>query len=357
MRKLWVIAAAVAAVASSEAFPQEQKLASEGRGLLPRPPAATREAPDRGSVLCRCVGRAFADGLRDGRGSELQTHLSRLRFSAGQATASPSPYHLPRSSIVLSGKGEISVAKQRLELTPLARTPPVPAGVPVEVVNSGEYPMVVERSDRGSKIAMLAIVRSISARIFCFLFAVAAAKAAQDDWLTYRHDSARTGAQPFASDLSDPVKISDLQVVAQFPPEASPAIAGGFKASPIVVRRHGLHRRRQRIFLCARCSVRRAQMAVPEGRGPRPARFVRAIRNFAGGCGSYGIPSSATFAIIKGQDAVIFGAPDPTPTPMAGVGSARLFALPLSADPNNPQPIWKSDIVAHVDCSQRKQSS
>ena len=82
---------------------------------------------------------------------------------------------------------------------------------------------------------MPAIVRSISTSIFCFLFAVAAAKAAQDDWLTYRHDSARTGAQPIASDLSDPARISGLHVVAQFPPEGSPAIAGGFKASPIVV--------------------------------------------------------------------------------------------------------------------------
>jgi outer membrane protein assembly factor BamB len=82
---------------------------------------------------------------------------------------------------------------------------------------------------------MLAIARSISVRIFCFLFAVAAAKAAQDDWLTYRHDSARTGAQAVASKLSDPAQISNLHVVAQFPPEGSPAVAGGFKASPIVV--------------------------------------------------------------------------------------------------------------------------
>jgi hypothetical protein len=82
---------------------------------------------------------------------------------------------------------------------------------------------------------MLAIARSISTLIFCSLFAVTAANAAQDDWLTYRHDNARTGAQPIASDLSDPARISGLHVVAQFPWEGSPAIAGGFKASPIVV--------------------------------------------------------------------------------------------------------------------------
>jgi outer membrane protein assembly factor BamB len=82
---------------------------------------------------------------------------------------------------------------------------------------------------------MLAIARPISTLIFCCLFAVAAAKAAEDDWLTYRHDSARTGAQPIASDLSDPARISFLRVLAKFPPDGSPPILGGFKASPIVV--------------------------------------------------------------------------------------------------------------------------
>jgi hypothetical protein len=83
---------------------------------------------------------------------------------------------------------------------------------------------------------MLAIARSIFTLIFCFLFAVSGAKAAQDDWFTYRHDSARTGAQPIASDLSDPAKISGLHVVAKFPPDGSPlTIPGGFAAAPIVV--------------------------------------------------------------------------------------------------------------------------
>jgi len=30
-----------------------------------------------------------------------------------------------------------------VELTPLARTPAIPAGAPIEVVNSGEYPVVL----------------------------------------------------------------------------------------------------------------------------------------------------------------------------------------------------------------------
>jgi hypothetical protein len=76
---------------------------------------------------------------------------------------------------------------------------------------------------------MRVIVRSISALILCFAFLVTPAGAAQDDWYTYRHDSARTGAQPVASDLSDPARISGLHVVAQFPPDGSSlVIAGGF---------------------------------------------------------------------------------------------------------------------------------
>jgi hypothetical protein len=79
---------------------------------------------------------------------------------------------------------------------------------------------------------MLTIVRSISAGLFCFPFAVATGKAAQDDWLTYRHDSARTGAQAIASDLSDPAKVSNMHVVAQFPPEGSLQSPGGSRRRP-----------------------------------------------------------------------------------------------------------------------------
>ena len=40
-----VIAAGIACLALATAFAQEPKLALEGRGLLPRPPAATPEGP------------------------------------------------------------------------------------------------------------------------------------------------------------------------------------------------------------------------------------------------------------------------------------------------------------------------
>jgi hypothetical protein len=57
-----------------------------------------------------------------------------------------------------------------------------------------------------------------------------------NEWYTYRYNNARTGAQPYASDLSDPTKVGRLRKlpVWQFPPTEE-GIAGGFKASPIVV--------------------------------------------------------------------------------------------------------------------------
>jgi outer membrane protein assembly factor BamB len=199
---------------------------------------------------------------------------------------------------------------------------------------------------------MLAIIRLISTCIFCFLLPVAAAKAAEDDWFTYRHDSARTGAQPIASDLSDPVRIAGLHVVAQFPPEGSPAIPGGFKASPIVVNGTAFIGDTNGFFYALDAASGALLWQYPKA-GDRPLLGSCGAGGY-GGYGTYGIATGATFAVIGGQNAVIFGAPDPSAQPFdptgIGWGSARLFALPLSADPSNPQPIWKSDIVATVNC-------
>lgn len=196
---------------------------------------------------------------------------------------------------------------------------------------------------------MLAIARSISARIFCVLFAVTAAKAADDDWLTYRHDSARTGAQRVLSDLSDPARISGLHVVAQFPPEGSPpgTTKGGFKASPIVVNGTAFIGGVNGVFYALDAASGALLWQYPRTTDPPLLGSCGKQGDPSYGTyGAYGIATGATFAVIGGQNAVIFGAPDPTAE--TGLGSARLFAFPLSADPNNPQPIWKSDIVAHV---------
>ena len=209
---------------------------------------------------------------------------------------------------------------------------------------------------------MRVLVRSICALSVCFLFAVAAAKAGEDDcqragaqgvvqaddWCTYRHDSQRTGAQPVQSDLTDPAKVSGLHVVGQYPPDGSAPIP--FAASPIVV--NGT------VFIG---DVNGVFYALDAASGALKWRYPKPGTALSGSCsppgnysfGQYGIRTGATFAVIGGQDAVIFGAPDPTAPPLDptghGFGSARLFAFPLSpADPDNPQPIWESDVIATV---------
>jgi hypothetical protein len=142
MHRLLVIAAGVAAVASSAAFAQEPKLAPEGRGLLPRPPAATPEAPDAhrfsvgpSGVLSRTVFETDED-------PNFRLIIRDFSFPPDKQ---PHTIALPSAAVLhlLSGKAEISVAKQRMGLTNLARTPPVPAGAPIEVVNSGESPVIL----------------------------------------------------------------------------------------------------------------------------------------------------------------------------------------------------------------------
>ena len=141
MCKFLVIAAGVAAVASSAAFAQQQELAPEGRGLLPRPPAATPEAPGAhrfsvgpSGVLSRTVFETDED-------PNFRLTFRDFSFPPGRQ---PHAVTLPSAAFlhVLSGKGEISVANQKMELTRLARAP-APADAPIEVVTSGEYPVVV----------------------------------------------------------------------------------------------------------------------------------------------------------------------------------------------------------------------
>jgi outer membrane protein assembly factor BamB len=200
---------------------------------------------------------------------------------------------------------------------------------------------------------MRVILSSISALVLCSSFLITPAPGAPDEWYTYRHDSARTGAQPYASDLSDPAKVATLEVRWGFPSTSNGV--GEFKASPIVVDDTVFIGSVNGFFYALDAASGRLKWQYPRV-GDQPLLGSCDPGGFAGGIGHYGIPSSATFAVIGGQRAVIFGAPDPTAAPFDpqgnGWGSARLFALPLSANPNNPQPIWKSDVVARVDCSQ-----
>jgi hypothetical protein len=119
MRRLLVIAAGVAAVASSAAFAQEPKLVPEGRGLLPRPPATMPEAPGAhqfsvgpSGVLSRTVFETDEDPN------------FRLLFQDFSFPPDKQPHALtlPSAAVLhlLSGKAELSVAKQRVEFSPLA---------------------------------------------------------------------------------------------------------------------------------------------------------------------------------------------------------------------------------------------
>lgn len=157
-----------------------------------------------------------------------------------------------------------------------------------------------------------------------------------DEWYTYRYDSARTGAQPWASALSDPAKVRALHVGWTFPLKGA---VGAFRASPIVVNDTVFIGSMGGYFYALDAATGTPKWQYPKASDPP---LLGSCNQF----GPSGIQSSATYARIGGQDAVIFGAPDPSAD--GGLGSARLFAFPLSAGPNNPQPIWKSDIVAHV---------
>ena len=280
MRKLSVIAAGVAAVASSATLAQQQELAPEGRGLLPDRRRATREAAEANRFSVGPSGvlsRTIFETDEDPNFTLIIRDFSFLPDKKPHTLALPSAAFLH----VLSGTAEFSVAKQRIELTPSGETA---SGARRRAHRSREQRRVPggpERSDRGGEIAMPAIVRSISTLIFCSLFSVAAANAAQDDWLTYRHDSARTGAQPVASDLSDPGKVSGLHVVAQFPPQGSPAIAGGFKASPIVVDGTAFIGGVNGYFYALDAASGALIWQYPKA-GTRPCS-VRASRRFAGG--------------------------------------------------------------------------
>jgi hypothetical protein len=141
MRKLLVITASVVA-ASSATFAQQQELAPEGRGLLPRPPAATREAPNAQRFSVDPSGGLSRTVFETDEDPNFRLIFQDFSFPPDKQ---PHALTLPSAAVLhlLSGKAEISVAKQRMELTNLARTPVVPAGAPIEVMNTDSYPMVL----------------------------------------------------------------------------------------------------------------------------------------------------------------------------------------------------------------------
>jgi hypothetical protein len=198
------------------------------------------------------------------------------------------------------------------------------------------------------KVAALALILGTSLLL---------APGALADWASYRNDALRTGNQPQGSLASDPKAVVNLAVTHSFP-AGSQGEGGSFEASPIVAANvEGVI---GRVLIGSTSGIFYALDAItligvwqyPPGATPNGAGALLGSCNNGGNgtFGRYGIHASATLAQIGGQNAVIFGAPDPTAE--GGLGSARLFALNVDTG----KAIWKadgvhdgSDVVARVE--------
>ena len=144
MRFLLRLVTSLAMIGCVQAWAQEPQLAPEGRGLLPKPaeipvtlggvPPPHTFQPDPSGGFSRTIFETDED----------PNFKLIIRDFSFPADGKPHTVTLPSAAFLhlLRGPGEIIIAKQRLALTPVARTA-VPAGAPIEVVNSGEQPVVV----------------------------------------------------------------------------------------------------------------------------------------------------------------------------------------------------------------------
>jgi outer membrane protein assembly factor BamB len=163
------------------------------------------------------------------------------------------------------------------------------------------------------------------------------------EWGTYRHDPARTGIQPTASVLSDPNLVPSLAVKWQWPLPSLPS--GIFKASPIVMNGVVYVGASNGFFYALDAKSGALLWQFPDSSSP--AKWANGLTTSCS-VSNYGIEAAAAFAHVNGENAVIFGAPDPDPATNGGFGSARLWAL--HADGANAGTlIWSSGVVAYVD--------
>ena len=179
----------------------------------------------------------------------------------------------------------------------------------------------------------------LSLQVFFLVFA---ASAHAQDWPTFRHDNARTGAQPVASPLSNPEEVQKITVRWAFP-ETITAQVGPFSAAPIVVGETVFIGNQNGYFYALNAATGALKWQYPPGDQP----------GLLGGNNQFlypGIKSSAVFARWDGQKngAVILAAQDPVLGPYGSdgspYGSARLFAV----DAELGTLIWKSDLIAEI---------
>lgn len=161
-----------------------------------------------------------------------------------------------------------------------------------------------------------------------------------DAWSMFRHDVARTGTQSAAGAtvaLGNPDLVKTLHIAWQFPKTTLTPGPQEFTASPVVsggiAYIGGINGEFYAIDL-----------KTGDLKWQFPATNEAPLNGTCSRWGRYGIQASAVVDNIKGEPAVIFGAPDPDPNTDHGNGSARLWAL----DAITGKLIWKSDVVARL---------
>jgi outer membrane protein assembly factor BamB len=161
-----------------------------------------------------------------------------------------------------------------------------------------------------------------------------------DAWSMFRHDVSRTGTQSATgatAALANPATIKTLHVAWQFPTAALTPGPQQFTASPVVSGGIAYIGGINGVFYAIDTKTGNQKWQFPAATQPP-------LNGTCSQWGRYGIQASAVIDNIKGEPAVIFGAPDPDPKTDNGNGSARLWAL----DAITGQLIWKSDVVARL---------
>jgi hypothetical protein len=121
---------------------QDEHLTREERGLLPAPqPGRLGGDPPEHPFISDPWGGFSRTLFETDESPHFKLVVREFSFPPDQQTHTVA---LSSTAIVhfLSEPGEISIAQQRVTLRPATRTV-VPAGAPVEVVNHGEYPIVM----------------------------------------------------------------------------------------------------------------------------------------------------------------------------------------------------------------------
>ncbi|HEY6417694.1 MAG TPA: PQQ-binding-like beta-propeller repeat protein [Candidatus Binataceae bacterium] len=161
-------------------------------------------------------------------------------------------------------------------------------------------------------------------------------------WLSYRNNPGRYGQQFLGSALSNPTTVlSSLHVGWRSPdPTWTGLKPGPFRAAPVVFNGTIFIGDVNGVFWAINAQDGTFRWRYP----PTGALNGSCTQGGNGSWGNYGIQSSASYASIGTEDAVIVGAPDPDLGTDGGNGSARLWAL----DAATGNLIWKSKVVAHV---------